>query len=144
MKRFRFASGSDYLAKTIFVALACGVIPLIFVHGVWGKLLQKVYLLTVVLFFAVLWGYWGSTDERWFWKAMAPIVLIHSVIVFGIAKVNLAFPGIDELPGIVYSGLGFVLTGEILGSRWVIERCRARKQHRQKVEDNSGPGGEAE
>jgi hypothetical protein len=136
MKKSRAGSRIDYLATWIFAALVSGAIPFLFVHGVWGELLQKVYLSTALLFFALLWSNWESTGERWFWKAMVVIVLVHSGIVFGIAKVNLEFPDIDRLPGMVYSVLSLVFGAEVLGSTRLIEACRPKqKAHRYKPED---------
>jgi hypothetical protein len=120
----------DPLAITIFVVLVCGVIPFVFMHDVWGELLQKVYLLTSLLLFAALWSNWESIAERWFWKAMLLIILVHSGIVVGIAKLNLAFPGIDQLPGLVYGSLAMLFTGEIFGSMRIIEAYRPKPKRR--------------
>lgn len=129
---------SERVAIGIFVALACGGIPFFFVHGVWGELLQKAYLLTVFLFFILLWSYWELTSEPWFWKAIAAVVLAHSGIVFGMARLNFEFPAIDRLPRVVYSALTVVLVGEVLGSMRIINACRP-KERGSKMADRSGP-----
>jgi hypothetical protein len=106
--------------------LACGVVPFLFVHGAWGELLQKVYLLTVFLLFVLLWANWESIAEPWFWKAMTAVVLVHSLIVVGLAKVNLEFPDMDRLPRMVYGVLSMILAGEILGFMRLIDACRPK------------------
>lgn len=117
---------SDLVAKCIFGVLACGVLPFLFVHGTWGELLQKAYLLTVFLLFVLLWAYWGSITESWFWKAMTGILLVHSLVVIGLAKMNLQFPEMDQLPGIVYGALSMILAGEVAASIWFIDTCRPK------------------
>ena len=136
MKKSRSGSRSDYLAKWVFAAAVCGAIPFLFVHGVWGEFVQKAYLLTALLLFILLWSNWESTSERWFWKAMVAIVLVHSGVVLGIAKVNLEFPDIDRLPRMVYGALSLILAAETLGSMRLIEAFRPKqKTHRYKPED---------
>jgi uncharacterized membrane protein len=115
------------MGKIIFVALACGGIPFFFVHSVWSELLQKVYLLSAFLFFVLLSSYWESINEFWFWKAMIPIILVHTGIVFGLAKLNFQFPEIDRLPRMVYGALTLVLGAEVIGSMRIIEACRPKR-----------------
>ncbi len=128
MKKRWSRKGSDHVDMGVFVALACGVIPFLLVHGVWGELLQKAYLLTALLLFVVFWANWESIAERWFWKTLAVVILAHSVIVFGIAKINFEFPDIDRTPGMVYSALSLVFTAEVLASRRLIEACRPKRK----------------
>jgi hypothetical protein len=118
----------DHLEKYIFGVLVCGGIPFFFVHGVWGELLQKAYLLTAFLLFTLISSYRESTNEHWFWKAMASIVLIHSGLVFGLAKLNLEFPQIDRLPRMAYGALTLLLGAEVLGFMRVIEAFRPREE----------------
>jgi hypothetical protein len=126
MMKLPFRKRSDLVAKCVFAALVCGVIPFLFVHGAWGELLQKVYLLTAFLLFVLLWANWESIAEPWFGKAMTAIVLVHSLIVVGLAKMNLEFPDMDRLPRIVYGVLSIILTGEVLGSMRFIDACRPK------------------
>ena|SRR5271165_7233638 len=108
------------------VVLSCGGIPFFFMRGVWGEVLLKAYLLTTFLLFILLSSDWESTSELWFWKAMIPIILVHSGIVFGLAKLNFEFPQIDRLPRMVYGALTLVLGAEVLGSMRIIEACRPK------------------
>jgi hypothetical protein len=117
----------DGLAKFIFVVLACGGIPFFFVHGVWGELLQKAYLLTTFLLFILVSSYWESAKELWFWKAMSPIIAAHAGIVLALAKLNIEFPQIDRLPRATYGALTVVLGAEVLVSMRVVEAFRPKK-----------------
>jgi hypothetical protein len=124
------------IGKRIFVVLAGGGIPFFFVHGVWGELLLKAYLLTTFLLFALLSSYWESTNQLWFWKAMAPIGLAHSGIVVGLAVLNFELPQIDDLPRMIYGFLAVLLGAEVLGSMRIIEAFRPKqKMHLHKPED---------
>jgi hypothetical protein len=58
---------------------------------------------------------------------MIPILLVHSGIVLGLAKLNLEFPQIDRLPRVTYGVLMVVLSAEVLGFMRIIEAFR-RKQ----------------
>jgi hypothetical protein len=127
MRRRLLGKRFDRIGKYIFIFLAGGGIPFFFVHGVWGELLLKAYLLTAFLLFILLWSDWESTNELWFWKAMIPIILVHSGILLGLAKLNLEFPQIDRLPRLVYGALTVVLGVEVLGFTRIIEAFR-RKQ----------------
>jgi len=124
MKQLRSADRSERVAKGIFFALVCGAISFFFVHGVWAEVLQKTYLLTICLSFALLWGYWESVAERWFWKVMVAIVIVHTGILFVIARINLQFPEIDRVPRVAYGILSLVLAGEVLAARSLIEAHR--------------------
>jgi len=117
----------ERIAKYIFVVAALGGIPFLFIHGVWGELLLKIYLLTTFLLLIVFYAYWESTKELWFWKAMIPILLIHSLVIFGLVKLNTQFPEIDRIPGVDYGALTLVLTAEALVSRRFIEAMRPRR-----------------
>ena len=110
------------------VVLSCGGIPFFFVHSVRSELLLKAYLLTTFLLFTLLASYWESTNARWFWKAMAPIVIVHLGIVLGLAKLNLEFPQIDRLPRMAYGALTLVLSAEVLVSMRVIEAFRPKHE----------------
>jgi hypothetical protein len=118
----------DRVEKYIFGVLACGGIPFFFLHGVWGELLQKAYLLTAFLLFILISSYRESTNEPWFWKAMTPIVLVHSGIVIGIARLNLSFPQIDRLPRMAYGVLTLLLGAEVLGFMRIIEAFRPKRE----------------
>ncbi len=108
----------DRVAKPLFVVLVCGGIPFFFIHGVWGEL----------LLFILLSSYWESTNELWFWKAMAPIVLAHSGIVVGLAMLNFEFPQIDHLPRMIYGILAVLLGAEVFASMCIIERFRPKRE----------------
>jgi FtsH-binding integral membrane protein len=116
----------DSSARYILVAICCGGIPFFFVHGAWGELLLKAYLLTTLVFYVLLLGDWKSTSELWFWKAMIPIALIHLGIVLGVAKLNLDFPQIDRLPRVTYGGLTGVLVAEVLAFDRIVEAFRPK------------------
>jgi hypothetical protein len=116
----------DRVEKYIFGVLACGGIPFFFVHGVWGELFLKAYLLTTLLLFVLVSSYWKSTNESWFWKAMVPIILVHVGIVLGLAQVNLKFPQIDRLPRMTYGALTLLLGAEVLGFMRIIEAFRPK------------------
>jgi hypothetical protein len=118
----------DRVAMYGAVALSCGGIPFFFMHGVWGEVLLKAYLLTTFLLFIILSSDWESTNKLWFWKAMTPIILVHSGIVLGLAKLNFEFPGIDRVPRMVYGALTLILGAEVLGSMRIIEACRPKRE----------------
>jgi hypothetical protein len=117
----------DRIAKYVLVGIGCGGVPFFFFQGVWAELLLKAYLLTALLLSGLLLCYWESTSELWFWKAMIPIILVHSGILIGLAKLNLEFPQMDRLPRATYGALTAVLSAEVLGFRRIIEAFRPKR-----------------
>jgi hypothetical protein len=128
MKRRLLGKRFDRIAKYVLVSIGCGGTPFFFFHGVWAELLLKAYLLTALLLSGLLLSDWESTSELWFWKAMTPIVAVHSLVVLGLAKLNLEFPQIDRLPRVTYGVLTIVLSAEVLGSMRVIEAFRPKQK----------------
>jgi hypothetical protein len=79
----------------LFVVVVCGVLPLIgwrlYTDAVWPDLILKVYLLTAPLFGMLLPADYPPRRSTYFWKAMAPIVLVHSVVLLVVVKLTLYF-----------------------------------------------------
>lgn len=118
----------DRITKYVLVVIGCGGAPFFFFHGVWAEILLKAYLLTALLLSGLLLSYWESTCELWFWRGMIPIITAHTLIVLGLAKLNLEFPQIDRLPRVTYGVLAAVLAAEVLGFMRVIEVFRPKKE----------------
>jgi hypothetical protein len=131
----------DRITKYVAIAVACGGIPFFFIRGAWGELLLKAYLLTAPLLYVLLLRDWESTKHFWFWKAMIPIILVHSGIVLGLAMLNLEFPEIDRLPRAAYGVLAAILTVEVLGFGRFIEACRPKPAPSPTSEGVKGPSG---
>jgi len=117
---------SDNIGKAILVLLFCGGAPLFFMHGEWAKVLLKAYLLTVGVFFVVIFAYWESIREAWLWKAMVLFAVIHSCIILGMIALNLNFPWIDRLPRVAYAAVAWVALAETLLALAIIRRFRSR------------------
>jgi len=120
----------DRVGKFIFIIAAVGGIPFLFVHGVRGELLLKIYLLTTLLLLIVFYTNWESLKKMWFWKAMLPVAMIHSAAIVALVRLNTRFPEIDQFPGMVYSALSVVLIAEVLLSSRFIEALRPKQAKR--------------
>jgi hypothetical protein len=55
-------------------------------------LLLKAYVLTALLFGWLLAGDYPPVGTRWFWKAMVPLFLMHSAVLYGFVQMTLYFP----------------------------------------------------
>lgn len=119
---------SNAASKCAIAILILGGVPFFFIHGVWGELLLKAYLLTALLAYILLSSYWESSGQRWFWEAMALVLLFHSPIVLALAKLNLEFPQIDRIPMATYSVLTLILGAELLISLRIIEAFRRKSR----------------
>ena len=118
----------DHLAKITFAVLTCGVVPFIF-YGEWGKILAKAYLLTFLIIFLVLYVYWKSIRDWWFWRAVLVVLLLHSAIVVALVVLNLNFPGIDHLPRMAYQGVSILFVVEGRAALWIVARSQASSGH---------------
>jgi hypothetical protein len=120
------AQRHEHLGKIILIVLFCGVLPFLFQYGEWSKILAKVYLLTICIFFLVLYVHSRSISEGWFWKAMLLVCLLHSGIVIGVIALNLLFPQMDHMPRAVYGALTGLMVAEGQVSLSIIERFKSR------------------
>jgi hypothetical protein len=111
------------------VLIGCMGFPLLFVNALWAGVALRAYLLTALLFGALLAGDYPPFGGRWFWKAVLPIAVMHSFVVFGLVIVGLEFPEVNGLPRLVYGFLAVILVGEWRLSLRIIEACRAKEAH---------------
>lgn len=61
------------------------------------------YLLTAVFYGLLLVPDYPPFGTSWFWKTMIPIMMVHSVIVFGLVWLDLYVPEINKLPRWLFS-----------------------------------------
>jgi len=108
------------------VLVVSGGVPLLFVHASWATTALIGYSLTAVLFGILLIGEYPPLGSRWFWKAMIPIIIIHSAIVFGLVLLNLEIPEMNRLPRVVYGFLGIVVAVEWYFSLHIVEAFRPK------------------
>ena len=91
-------------------------------------MLLKPYLMTSFLAFILVYAYWQSRKEHWFWKAMLSIGLVHIGFMVVLCLINLAFPLIDSLPRVTFAVLTVFLGVEVKLALPVIETFRAREK----------------
>ena len=79
----------------LFVVVVCGALPLIggrlYTNAVGPDLILKIYLVTAPLFGMLLPADYPPRRSAYFWKAMAPIILKHSVVLLVVVKLTLYF-----------------------------------------------------
>ena len=108
------------------VLIGCIGLPFLFFQAAWARLTLEGYLLTALLFGALLVPEYPPVGTRWFWKAMLPIAIMHSVIVFGLVMLSLQVPEINRLPRMVFGFLSVILVAEWRLSLRIIETCEPR------------------
>ena len=109
------------------VLVGCGAIPFLLLHGTWGAVLTKIYLMKALLLCILIISDLDSCKYAWFWKTVGIVMVLHSILMFGLAMINIYFPAIDRLPTVTYSMLTLVLGGETLLAMSLIEKCRPLK-----------------
>jgi hypothetical protein len=77
------------------VLVICGGVPLmgwrLYTGALMSDLLLKAYVLTAPLFGWLLAGDYPPVGTRWFWKAMVPVFLMHSAVLYGLVQMTLYF-----------------------------------------------------
>jgi hypothetical protein len=95
------------------VLILCSATPfLFFLHTAWGHAALLGYLMTALLFGLGLVGLYPPVGTSWFWKAIVPIVLLHSAIISGVVWANLNVPEMNRLPRMLYGFAAIILVGE--------------------------------
>jgi len=79
----------------LFAMVVCGALPLVgwrlYTDAVRPDLILKIYLLTAPLFGMFLPADYPPRRSAYFWKAMAPIILMHAVVLLIVVKLTLYF-----------------------------------------------------
>jgi hypothetical protein len=121
---------------TIRLALIlCGGAPFLFLRTSWANAALIGYLLTGLFFGFLLVGEYPPLGASSFWKAMIPIVSLHSFIVCGLVWLDLNIPAINKLPRILLGFAGIILVLEWRLSLRIIDALQAPKQ----TVDSSAP-----
>jgi|SRR5580704_16476074 hypothetical protein len=111
------------------VLVLCGAIPFFFFLSTgWARAALLGYLLTGLLFGVVLVGDYPPFGTSWFWKAMIPIVLVHSAIVFGLVWLDLNLPEINRMPRWLYGFAVLILVLEVQLSGRIIDAFQPPQQ----------------
>jgi len=103
------------------VLFICGALPFFFLHTFWANAALVVYSMTAGLFGILLLGEYPPVGTSWFWRAILAIISLHSVVVLGLAVLNLEIPVMNKLPRLLYSLLGIVVVAEWRLSLRIIE-----------------------
>ncbi len=119
----------DHVSKVILAILFCGVIPFVFHHGEWSKILAKAYSLTILIFFLIFYVHSKSIKDWWFWRAVLLVVPLHSAIVLGLVVLNLNFPEIDYVPRMAYGALTILFVAEGRAALWIVARYQSKSGH---------------
>jgi Zn-dependent protease len=93
-------------------------------------LLLKAYVLTARLFGWLLAGDYPPISTRWFWKAMVPVFLMHSAVLYGLVQMTLYFSdsGVKLPTRMVWSFLGAAVIFEYLVSLRIIRALGPTEQ----------------
>jgi hypothetical protein len=90
-----------------------GATPLLFfLHASWVRSALLGYLLTALLFGFVLVPTYPPLNTAWFWKAMIPITVFHSAIIFGLVWLDLKIPEVNKMPRALYGFAAIILVIE--------------------------------
>jgi hypothetical protein len=108
------------------VLIGCLGLPLLFFPGTWARLTLEAYFLTAFLFGALLVPEYPPVGTRWFWKAILPIAVMHSAVVFGLVMLSLEIPEINRLPRMVFGFLAVILVAEWRLALRIIETFEPR------------------
>jgi len=93
--------------------ILCGAAPfLFFLHTVWGHAALLAYLLTALFFGLALIPAYPPLGTSWFWKAVVPIIFMHSAITFVLVWLNLGIPEINKWPRAIYGFASIILVIE--------------------------------
>lgn len=93
-----------------FIVVLCSAAPFFFfLQTSWVRAALLGYLPTACLFGLLLVPDYPPVGTRWFWRAMIPIIVVHSAIIFGIVWLNLKFPDINRMPRMLYGFAGTMI-----------------------------------
>jgi hypothetical protein len=109
------------------VALAAGspLYVLVWKDQQWAEIALKVYLVTACVFgYILLFSERKSLKERWLWLGMIPLLIFHSVAMYGLVLFNEAFPQIDRFPVATYGMLVPLMTLEGVILFLILDRFR--------------------
>jgi len=96
-----------------FVLVMCGAVPFFFfLDKSWGHAALLGYLLTGLFYGVALVPNYPPFGTSWFWKAMIPIVAVHSAIVIGLVWLDLSLPEINTMPRWLYGFATVILVLE--------------------------------
>ena len=79
------------------------------------------YLLTAAFYFVGLVDEYPPIGTSWFWKAMVPIVIIHSSTVIGLVWLDLKVPYVNAWPRTLYGFAAIIGLGELRLSYRIID-----------------------
>jgi hypothetical protein len=125
-----------------FVLVLCGAAPFFFFLGTgWARAALLGYLLTACLFALLLVPDYPPVGTAWFWKAMVPIIVVHSAIVFGLVWLDLKVPEMNSMPRMLYGFAGMFLVIEWRLSLRIIGVSQPPRQIRLADSPSFQPGG---
>jgi len=107
------------------VLVFCSAIPFVFFwHTQWVHAALLGYLLTTAFYCVGLVDVYPPIGTSWFWKAMVPIVIIHSTIVFGLVWLDLKIPFVNKWPRALYGFAAIIGTVELVLSYRIIDALK--------------------
>jgi hypothetical protein len=105
-----------------FVLLLCSAVPFFFfLQTSWVRTALLGYLLTACLFGLLLVPDYPPVRTSWFWKALIPIITIHSAIILGLVWLDLRVPEINRMPRMLYGFAAMIVVIEWRLSLRIIE-----------------------
>ena len=109
------------------VLILCGAAPFFFFLSTsWARAVLLAYIPTALFFGLLLVPDYPPLGTSWFWKAMIPIVVVHSGIVFGLVWLNLNMPAMNKMPRVLYGFVGVILMIEWRLSLRIISTCQPK------------------
>jgi hypothetical protein len=120
--------------RLLSVLVIGGGVPLmgwmLYSGALMPDLLLKAYVLTALLFGWLLAGDYPPVGTRWFWKALVPLFLMHSAVLYGLVQMTLYFAGSGVIlpTRMVWGFLGSALFVEYLVSLRIIRALGPTEQ----------------
>ena len=97
----------------------------------WAEIALKVYLCSATVFGSLLFFLERkSLRKRWLWIGMAPLLILHGAVMYGLVLFNEAFPRIDRVPVAAYGALVPAMALETGILYVILERFRPKAEKR--------------
>jgi hypothetical protein len=115
-------------AAAIILAAGSPIYLLIWMGYPWAVITFKVYVMTAPVFgYGVLYLERKSLNKGWLWSCVTPLFVVHSVAMYGLVQLNMAFPEMDRFPVATYGALAPLVMGEGLVVGFILDRFRPKE-----------------
>jgi len=122
---------STEYGRTRYILVVCSIVPFVlltFMGYEWAQTASLAYIPTVVFFGLLMAADYPPFGTKWFWEAMIPIILVHSIIVLTLVVLDMKFPWVNKAPRMLYGAVGLVIFGEWRLAKLLIDACEPKER----------------